>query len=189
MPFPLCPFIIEGQSFLSHRPIFRRYRLGGSRHAHDHPHHRFCRPGTGYLCPADGKSAFEPGRPGQRPVRGGKSSGHWPGAGRRVYAGILPDGDEARQRQGCGDPGPLSGRYSRLRGGAGGPDPTHRFSPDPWDALRHAAAAAAHGGGDLRQVPADRRTGKRDEPYQHWRHLPFRCGAGDGRGAADCRRQ
>ena len=45
------------------------------------------------------------------------------------------------------------------------------------------------GGGDLRQVPADRRAGKRDEPYQHWRHLPFRCGAGDGCGAADRRRQ
>ena len=42
---------------------------------------------------------------------------------------------------------------------------------------------------DIPVYAAELHTGKRDEPYQHWRHFPFCCGVGDGRGAADCRRQ
>ena len=164
--------------------FFRR-----DRHASCNPHHRFQCPGTGHLRPADGKPAAEPGRPRQCPVCGRKPAGYRPGAGRRVRAGVLPDGNEAYHRQGRRNPRPLSGRHPGLCGGTGSADPAYRLSPDPGDALRHAAAAAACGGVPVCVCPADCRAGKRDESHQYRRHFPLRCGAGHGRRAADRRRK
>ena len=48
---------------------------------------------------------------------------------------------------------------------------------------------ASHRGGYLRRGGADRGSGKRPEPHQRGRDLPFCCRAGHGRRAADPRMQ